>query len=137
MPPLASPELANSFTGRAKQLGIPHLTGRGEQARTVLSEAMVCGADALSLISCTEAAATLAWGVAMIDDDAAWSALSPPLIKKLLNLFDTKVNPAWTPDRALLVISGSLRARVLPAPLAPPPPLPSPVAAGGAAMAQL
>ena len=65
----------------------------------------------------------------MVNDDAAWAALTAPMIKKLHGLFDIPINPAWPPDRALQVLRGALRALLLVAPPGgqqPPAPQPPP-----------
>ena len=117
MPPNATLKLATSFSGRAKQLGLSPLAG--DLARPLLVDAMVSGADLLSPTKCTEAAAALAWVAAMMEDDAAWESLTPSLTKKLQDLFEIHVNPAWPPERALQVLRGTLRARLPQAPPAP------------------
>jgi len=122
-----SPKPATTFAGRAKQLNIQHLAG--EPARLVLQEAWVQGADAMSAPKCTETAAALAWARFNIDNDAVWTALPGPLLKKLKDLYNAPVNPTWPPEQALQSIRGSVRATM---PVAPPPPPPVPGAAGGA-----
>ena len=145
MPPNAVPKSNTSFNGRAGQLALPFLPG--ESGRPALIAAMVSGADQLSVARCTEASAAIAWHTAMVDDDAAWAALTAPMIKKLHGLFDIPINPAWPPDRALQVLRGALRALLPVAPpgaqqppapqqQAPPPPLPGAGGGGGGPLFQ-